>query len=159
MTEEIILDCSGATRRGCVTKDDRGLIQKKIKYDFRIIRVECRVKWKFTQARAGGDKYADLKLKCGSTKKRAIKFKQRPAKATWTLASCEKSFLDTVFALTPDGVHALWQKKNAGNFLFQNLYLLFEGSDFSRHSLHFFQVIAWLCTTTSLLAVKWNTKN
>ena len=160
MTEEFILDCSGREKAGTVTgdADARGFrgTMIKIKYDFQVIRVECRVKWKFTQASAGGDKYADLKLKCGSTKKRAIKCKQRPAKATWTLASCEKSCLQTAFALEPDGVHAIWKRKKKGTFYFKICICFLEV--LTSHDIYIFQVIMWLCTTTSLLAVKWNTK-
>ena len=149
-TEEIILDCSGTQKEGDVTGDDRDLKQKKIKYDFQVMRVDCRVKFKFTQESAGGNQYAVLKLKCGPIKKIEV-----PTLTLWKCSSGKS--LETTFTLEPDG-HAIWKKKNAGNFPFQNLYLYLYLKVLTSHDIYIFQVIMWLCTTTSLLAVKWNTK-
>ena len=111
-TEEIILDCSGEQKEGTLFGDDKGLILRKIKYDFQVIRVECRVKWKFTPASAGED--VELTLKCGKKKR-----KGKDSRAILTLASCGKSSLETAFVREPDKVHPIWQKKKAGTFYFK----------------------------------------
>ena len=118
-TEEITLDCSGTEREGLITSDDRGLIQKKIKYAFQVIRVDCRVKWKFKRGpKAEAGECTELKFKCGPTKKKKRKGKEEP-RPTLTLISCGESSLEKEFALEPDGVHAIWKRKKKGTFYFK----------------------------------------
>ena len=122
-TEEIVLDCSGHKKEGLVTSDDRGLTQKKIKYAFQVIRVDCRVKWKFksgSPAEAGKwwSPRTELKFECGPTKKKKRKSKDEP-RPMLTLASCGESSLEKKFALEPDGVHAIWKRKKKGTFYFK----------------------------------------
>ena len=71
-TEEIVLDCSGREIVGLVTNDDKGLIQRKIKYAFQVVRVNCRVKWKFRPPAEAGTECAELKLKGGPKPKRDV---------------------------------------------------------------------------------------
>ena len=136
MTEEVLVfDFSGQKKRTSPGSDsfaeDKGLGENVLtmKYNFQVVRVECRLKWKLS-----GHGAAVLKLKCGP--------KRNPdkPKSTKTLVSCKDDVLEKTFNLEPepDVMDTIWEEKKAGKLSISKSVFVFEGSDFSRH-LHVFR--------------------